>query len=83
MCVSNREDAVLEDSWNIMIVSVMKLNSGLALPVKVLRRIERHLLLNWKLNGLHCVLIVLSKLKKKIKIKINVSHFLRLSLRDQ
>lgn len=81
MCVSNREDAVLEDSWNIMIVSVMKLNSGLALPVKVLRRIERHLLLNWKLNGLHCVLIVLSKLK--IKIKINVSHFLRLSLRDQ
>lgn len=79
MCVSNREDAVLEDSWNIMIVSVMKLNSGLALPVKVLRRIERHLLLNWKLNGLHCVLIVLSKLK----IKINVSHFLRLSLRDQ
>lgn len=64
MSVSNREDAVLEDSCNVVIVSIMKLNSRLALSVKVLKRIERHLLLNWKLNGLHCVLIVLSKFKK-------------------
>ena len=39
--VSMGEDIVVEDSWNIVIVSVIKLNSGLAWPIKVLRRRHR------------------------------------------